>query len=164
MKRLYLVRHAHRAVTDRSLDNGLTDKGREQSLRIRDWFARSGLPPPKILLTSPRTRCRETLEPLALALGTRLIVDAGLEEQREDESAAGLGARVLKWLEAWLASDSEMTIACSHGDWIPLLVGICSGKRMEISKGAIVGLEFSSSGPSSDDPLEPLSIEVVQKP
>ncbi len=164
MRRLYLVRHAHRDVSDRAQDNGLTEKGREQALRVRDWFVRSGLPMPGEVLTSPRVRCRETLEPLALATGARLRVDPGLEEQRDGESPGALGTRVLEWLEAWVASEAEMTIACSHGDWIPLLVGICTGKRMEISKGAIVGLEFPGSASTSDDPLEPLSIEVIQKP
>ena len=164
MRRLYLVRHAHRDTADRILDNGLTEKGREQALRIRDWFIRSGLPIPKEILSSPKARCRETLEPLALGAGSKLRVDLGLDEQRENESTGALGNRVMSWLESWIASEAETTIVCSHGDWIPILVGLCTGKRLEISKGAIVGLEFPSRASSSDDPFEPLSVEVVQKP
>ena len=86
----------------------LTGKGWKQASRIA---AAPGDVCFDRLLASPATRCRQTLEPLADALG--LDVD---EESMLNEGAAGDMA-----LDALLAiTDLAPTVAgCSHGDVIP---------------------------------------------
>src|SRR5262245_33981006 len=68
-KTLILIRHGHRDNSRRELDNGLTEKGQSQAKNIRRFFAErfsgdeigKGL----WLVSSPKVRCMETLQPTA---------------------------------------------------------------------------------------------------
>jgi len=158
MKTLYLVRHAHRDVTDRSLDNGLSAKGRHQADEIAEWFIALKLPHSLRLFTSPKLRCRETLAPLAKAMTGRPGIIPALDEQHEDEAPTAFLERVRAWLEAWVASKDLAAIACSHGDWIPLAIALATGERVELSKGGIARLTFDSPSPQAS------SLQITQKP
>src|SRR5688500_2814869 len=111
MGRILLVRHAdaggRHAFDGPDAARPLTKKGRKQADRIAAALSDVRF---DRLLASPATRCRQTLEPLAEALG--LDVD---EEPMLNEGAAGDLA-----LDALLAiTDTAPTIAgCSHGDVI----------------------------------------------
>lgn len=62
-----LIRHAHRDTADRAQDNGLSKKGREQAKRLRKYFEER-FPEGEgdlVLVTSPKKRCVETIEPIA---------------------------------------------------------------------------------------------------
>ena len=112
MGRLIIVRHAY--TGSRSAFDGpdagrpLSKKGWKQAHRIATALGDVRF---DRLVASPATRCRQTLEPLADALG--LEVD---EESTLSEGAAGDLA-----LDALLSiTDTAPTIAgCSHGDVIP---------------------------------------------
>lgn len=165
MKRLYLVRHAHRDVAHRSLDNGLTEKGRRQAESIAIWLKKDlgqsseGRPRPTAL-TSPKQRCRETLEPFSQQMGMVVSVDQGLTEQGERESAGEFAGRVRAWLQKWLEGPMEVSIACSHGDWIPLAIGLLSGERVELKKGGVAVLDFDPVTGT----LEAEGLRLVQAP
>jgi 8-oxo-dGTP diphosphatase len=106
---LYLVRHAK--AGDRSAWRGddmhrpLTPKGRRQAelLAERLAFTVDGE-----LLSSPYLRCVETLEPLAVALGSRVRVD-----RRLTEGTGFVGALQV------LGEAPDNSVLCSHGDVIP---------------------------------------------
>ncbi|MGY1711046.1 NUDIX domain-containing protein [Geodermatophilus sp. SYSU D00758] len=121
---LLLVRHAH--AGSRSEWDGpdelrpLSTKGRRQA---RELAAALPLFGPRELLSAPRTRCRETLEPLAEALGLPVgeLPELGEEEFAADPQA-GL-AVVDRLLEP--RTDGGVTVVCSQGGAIPsVLVGL----------------------------------------
>jgi len=106
---LYLIRHAK--ACDRSDWDGddstrpLTGKGRRQAIAIAECLAplATGL-----LISSPSVRCVQTLEPLAIRLGTTAAID-----ERLAEGAGFEGALLL------LATVADGSVLCSHGDVIP---------------------------------------------
>lgn len=141
MKTLYVIRHCHRDLSDRSLDNGLSSKGWGQARQILDWFQSKNLPTPPELLSSPKLRCRETLLHLSNHYKVPVRLDPGLEEQRPQEDSSDFGRRVLRWFNAWDKTTQPITLICSHGDWIPLLIALATGQRKEVGKGSVILLE-----------------------
>lgn len=109
---IHVVRHAH--AGDRRAWRGpddlrpLTDLGWRQSARIADELAAAG----GSLLSSPFTRCMQTLEPLARATGTDVLPERLLAE--------GSAPEPLLHLIAGLPPGS---VLCSHGDVIENLIG-----------------------------------------
>jgi 8-oxo-dGTP diphosphatase len=114
--RLYVVRHAH--AGSRSSWDGpdatrpLSKKGRRQAARIAEQLAEAGI---TRLVSSPATRCVQTLEPLAERLG--LAVDA---DWRLLEGATGSDA--LKLAGELSTANGKAVAVCSHGDVIPELL------------------------------------------
>ncbi|MEW6019055.1 MAG: histidine phosphatase family protein [Pseudomonadota bacterium] len=83
MPRLYLIRHGKPAASwgGHDDDPGLDDTGRGQAEAARDILL--GLPPaqrPKLVVSSPLARCRETAEPTARALGVEVEIDPAVGE------------------------------------------------------------------------------------
>jgi len=74
------------------------------------------------VVSSPYTRCVQTVEPLAAALGLPVEIDDGLAE------GAGLAAQAL--LEA------DGVVACTHGDVIHDLTGrgASQGEIVELAR------------------------------
>jgi broad specificity phosphatase PhoE len=136
-KTLILVRHAHRDTGTPWADNGLTPKGREQAEAVRRWVEERFPGETPLLLSSPKKRCRQTLEPLAKKLGTPLVVDERLLEG--NHAAAGAEA-FLKW---WRDEAPALAAACSHGDWIPIFLGMAAGDALSLKKGACAELVLS---------------------
>ena len=149
MKTLYLIRHAHRDVSDRTLDNGLSLRGVAQAKKIEEWFTSKEISLPSELVSSPRRRCQETLTPLSERSGLPLKIDPGTEEQRENEDSAQFGRRVLNWFQAWKKSAEPVTLVCSHGDWIPLIISLACGQRLEIPKGSVTRITLQGLGISA---------------
>jgi phosphohistidine phosphatase SixA len=110
--RLYLVRHAHagtRSAWDGpDLDRPLTPKGRAQSAAIAAELAGAGI---SRLVSSPYTRCVETLVPLGEQLGLDVGTDGRLAE--------GAGGMAGLELAATLRKGGDAAVLCSHGDVIP---------------------------------------------
>jgi broad specificity phosphatase PhoE len=135
---LLLVRHAHRDVTDRLLDNGLSARGREQAKALKTHFdshyaSQGGWR----LFSSPRLRCRETVG----VLGKIEIVRA-LDEQG-DESHADFVTRI----DAFLSGIKDArTVACSHGDWIPIAVERLFQMKFDLRKGGIAEIVWDERG------------------
>lgn len=83
MPRLYLIRHGKPAASwgGHDDDPGLDDTGRGQAAAARDFLL--ALPEnerPRLVVSSPLARCRETAEPTAAALGVPVEIDPGVGE------------------------------------------------------------------------------------
>jgi 8-oxo-(d)GTP phosphatase len=135
-KRLILVRHAHRDKDQgREVDNGISPKGEKQVKRLTRYFVRRFPATQALILSSPKVRCLETLAPLAALCGTKVQEDPLLIEQGLKESQGSLETRVRRFASAWRQSEAEFTLACSHGDWIPLCLEELVGLTTELKKG-----------------------------
>ena len=119
-KTLVLIRHAHRDIEFDSADNSLSQKGQAQAIRLLDFYRdRFGLDKAGVtLLSSPKQRTRETLRPIAEALGREIRIEPLLDE--EGSGGARLDLRVEQFIEKWMSGPPGMTIACTHGDWLPI--------------------------------------------
>lgn len=117
-----LVRHA--SAGDRDDWDGddrlrpLDTRGREQAARLVELIRTFGV---RRVVSSPYTRCVETVEPLADALGLSIELDDRLAE------GAGGAARDL--------IEEDGVVCCTHGDVVGDLLG--SG----LKKGAAVILQ-----------------------
>jgi broad specificity phosphatase PhoE len=83
MTRLYLIRHGKPSATWGSHDDdpGLDETGQDQARAARDWLlSRPELERPRLVVSSPLRRCRETAMPTAEALGVDLEIDPAVGE------------------------------------------------------------------------------------
>ncbi|MBI2605727.1 MAG: histidine phosphatase family protein [Deltaproteobacteria bacterium] len=152
-KTLILVRHAHRDKNQGD-DNGLSERGQRQAERaaahvknrLEEDFSDASI----AVLSSPKRRCIETVAPLAQELKTQVETMNLLDE------GSRLEARVEEFVEWWIHEAPQVTIVCSHGDWIPCCVFRMTGARVDLKKGAIAEI----TGP----PAAPLLFGLVQKP
>ncbi len=148
LQRLVLIRHAHRETLDRSADNGLSPKGKDQAKRLSEFFRkrfmeqRSWSPSDWVLLSSPKRRCIETLKPWESQFNIGVQIKPELDEKLEEEDAEAFVERVRDALNFLAAmSASKNVIICSHGDWIPTAANILTGSDLELKKGAWLELE-----------------------
>lgn len=76
MSRIYLIRHGKPASTwgGHDADPGLDAAGQAQALAARDWLLAQP-EPPRLVVSSPLRRCRETAQPTAEALLLAVDVD-----------------------------------------------------------------------------------------
>jgi len=147
-KTLILIRHAHRDTSQRELDNGLDDKGREQAKGIRRFFIdrfqtedfRRGL----WFVSSPKRRCLETLLPTARGLDRPIDAHPDLDEQSTRESTAAFAARIERFLQEWRQAKPDITVLCSHGDWLPRACELLLRHTPDFKKGSWLELECES--------------------
>lgn len=155
-----LVRHAEahrrrewRASTDR--ERPLDPRGHAQARAIADALAGR---PVAALYSSPFVRCRQTLEPLAAAIGLPVADEEALAEATSVPvtdrgeawvAAAWLGGRAARFLDrAACAHAGARVVACSHGDVIPAVLAVLAGRDgldlsdVHLPKGAWYTLEF----------------------
>ena len=113
---LLLLRHAtagHRkAGVDAAEDQlrPLDERGRRQADALPVLYSGLGI---ERVLTSPYVRCRQSVEPLAQALG--------LPVEEREELAEGLGEAELWALIAELGATTA--VLCTHGDVLRMLLG-----------------------------------------
>jgi broad specificity phosphatase PhoE len=131
---LYLLRHA--AAGDRGKWEGidairpLNKKGRRQSAALAESLRNSGI---EKIYTSPYTRCVQTVEPLADAIGAKVIEHDALAEGPDIDAAYGLVDELV----------GQNAVLCSHGDVIPAVMnrmmwaGLTLESRFYCSKGSI---------------------------
>jgi phosphohistidine phosphatase SixA len=128
-KILILVRHAHRDKDEgRELDNGLSERGRRQARALTKFFAKAYPEANPVFLSSPKKRCRETL----LKVESDPLLDEG----------SNLEGRVAKFTAWWKTQGPQFTVACSHGDWLPVCIEALSGARVELKKGALAEIHL----------------------
>ncbi|WP_293907289.1 histidine phosphatase family protein [Phenylobacterium sp.] len=83
MARLYLIRHGRPSATwgGHDDDPGLDEAGDLQARAARDWLlSRPADERPRLVVSSPLRRCRETAQPTAEALGVTAEIDAAVGE------------------------------------------------------------------------------------
>ena len=125
---LFLVRHAKAGKRSKWLEDSANDddrkrpldnKGIAQAVALADRLA--DFAPPQ-LLSSPYTRCIQTLEPLGATLAISVTVDERLAEDNPFEP-------ILELLE----SCPDNTVLCSHGDMIPMVVDALARRGMVVT-------------------------------
>jgi 8-oxo-dGTP diphosphatase len=152
--RLLLVRHGR--AGDRAAWDGpdelrpLDQKGQGQAQRLADVLPSFA---PTAILTAERTRCRQTVEPLAerLGLDVEALPELG-EEEFADDPEAGLAA-----VDRLLAAP-EVTVVCSQGGAIPSVLmalgvrpeGLTGGLWPPCAKGCVWALGGRPGGLSAD--------------
>ena len=131
---LFLLRHA--TAGDRSKWEGvdalrpLTKKGRRQSEALAESLGDAGI---EKIYTSPYTRCVQTVEPLADAIGAKVIEHDALAEGPDIDAAYALADEMVGY----------NAVLCSHGDVIPAVInrmmwaGLTLESRFYCSKGSI---------------------------
>ena len=121
---LFLVRHAkageRRGWNGDDRERPLSKRGHKQAKGLIRAFAGE---PIDRLLTSPYSRCVQTLEPIAKNRGLAIEERAELEEHIPIGSAVDLVKS--------LAGTSA--VLCSHGDVIPGLIGILKEEGLEVN-------------------------------
>ncbi len=130
---LYLLRHA--AAGDRSKWEGvdavrpITKKGRRQSAAIARYLREAGI---ERIYSSPYTRCVQTVEPLAEAIGAKVREHDALAEGPDIDGAYELCDELV----------GHNAVLCTHGDVIPAVVnrmmwaGLTLESRFYCSKGS----------------------------
>ncbi len=117
----------------------LDDAGRSQAAAAAAVLPVYG---PGPVWSAPPLRCRQTVEPLAVRLGTEIQIDSDLAQ----DCAAALPDRLLR-----LASERASTVACSQGGAIPYaLTALAEASGLTLSaptaarKGSLWALSFSA--------------------
>jgi 8-oxo-dGTP diphosphatase len=119
---LYLVRHAKAGSrsgwvgSDQS--RPLSKSGREQAEGLKRVLAER---PVRRILSSPYTRCLETVQPLAKKLGVPV----------ESIPALGEGGSTREVVEL-LASLPDDSVLCSHGDVVPAVIDALQARGMAL--------------------------------
>lgn len=131
---LFLLRHA--AAGNRGKWEGidairpLSKKGRRQSAALAKSLQHSGI---EKIYTSPYTRCVETVEPLAEAIGAKVVEHDALAEGPDIDAAYALTDELVGY----------NAVLCSHGDVIPAVInrmmwaGLNLESRFYCSKASI---------------------------
>lgn len=155
---IHLVRHAKAQRRDRwwgkrDRERPLTKTGLAQSKALAVEF---GAQPITRILTSPFTRCVQTVEPLADRLGMDIELAEVLGEAPSVPlvdggdtwvASAWLGGRALALLDQAVA-DGGQIVMCSHGDVVPSLMAALAGRDgleigdVHLKKGARFDLTF----------------------
>lgn len=134
---LYMVRHAHagqRSNDGRDIYRPLSPDGQDRATELVEIF--DGKPIDR-LLSSPATRCAQTLGPLGAARGMEVEECQDLWE----------GSSIADAIAAMEIDDADSVVACSHGDIIPAMIDTLGGRGVTISGrgcelGSIWILEF----------------------
>lgn len=152
---IFLVRHA--AAGDRAKWKGpdeerpLTKKGKRQAGTIAASLAGAGI---ERILSSPHTRCVETVEPLAKLTGAAVETSPHLAEEPDLDAAYAL-------VDGLVGSNA---VVCSHGDVIPALInrmmwaGLTLSSRFYCSKGSIWQVEVEAGRFTSAHYLPPTDV------
>lgn len=137
MRQIFLVRHAHRETDDgRMKDNGLSEKGKDQAKAVAKFVLEASKGEDFLLLSSPKKRCIETLEPLGKKLGRDVNVEINLDE------GGNLEKKVQDFFNDWKKTESECTVICSHGDWLPVAIEQILRVFVDFKKGAVCELRY----------------------
>lgn len=139
---LIILRHAHRNKDlGAEADNGLSAKGRKQSRALARYFKKRFKRARVTLLSSPRNRCQETLEPIAKLSRAKIRLVDCLNQSDDSEQ---LRRRVADF-EKLVSRDSgqKLIVACSHGDWIPAFLRKATGASITLEKGGWAELAWA---------------------
>lgn len=174
MTTIELVRHAKAESRDRwwgkpDRERPLTEDGWEQSRLLAHQILADG--PLAGLYSSPFTRCTQTLAPLAQKTGLPIIPEDVLGEATRLPvldggdawvASAWLGGRAIALVNRVVAQHrDERVVLCSHGDVIPALLAVLTGRDalhlsdVRLRKGARVSLRFEGTRCASASRVPP---------
>jgi broad specificity phosphatase PhoE len=143
-KSLVLIRHGQRDMDIDDRDNGLNVRGLEQARALANFF-RARFPDGRdgvAVRSSPRRRCVETAAPLAAAAGAEARVDPNLDEQQRGETSAVFERRVQDFLRDAARDPARLTIAFSHGDWLPRAIHVLTGHQPDLPNACWYEVEW----------------------
>lgn len=116
---VYIFRHAHKSSSP--WDNPpLSSNGFEQAVGLVEDIDSERLPPPTMLLCSPKLRAVQSFQTLSQAHGLELKIHSALDERQSHESANNFKQRVSDFLNELNRADwqKEAIFICTHLDWI----------------------------------------------
>lgn len=142
-KRLIIIRHAHRDNTDHAKDNGLSDKGHDQVKKLVKFVEKQLEGTIPQFFSSPKKRCMETLAPIAKAFGAKVDIDERLVEHGPAETSANYHARIDEFLDFFKHECADVTVICSHGDWIPVAVHQLTNAKVGLKKAGYIEMEYA---------------------
>ncbi len=138
-KTLIIIRHAHRSKEPgREIDNGLSEKGQLQSLRVYKYFQEQFSDADPVIASSPKKRCIETMLPFVNKDQSKIKTLTCLDE------GDPLELKIDQFIQWWNDVRSELTIICSHGDWIPLCIEHLINERIKLKKGGYARFQSNS--------------------
>jgi phosphohistidine phosphatase SixA len=148
-KTLIIIRHAHRnKPKGREADNGLSAKGKKQARALSKFYTKLFKSEKARIYSSPKTRCIETVEPLAKKLKIEVEILDSLNEALNPKNAEReLSEKARSFHLLWCESKNPLTVICSHGDWIPVYVKQCTGAEIDLDKGGWVQIEMIDDQP-----------------
>ncbi|GAA1813183.1 NUDIX domain-containing protein [Planosporangium flavigriseum] len=151
-----LLRHAYAGEREEwegdDDDRPLDDGGRATARALAPLLAVYG---PTRIISAGRSRCVQTVEPLAAMTGLPIEVDDRFDESADAKSAAGLIRE--------LAASDGVIVVCSQGGLIPGVVGTISGRdpgsyRTPKGSGWVLGFAGTEFVAADRFDLEPLSM------
>lgn len=123
---LYLIRHAHagsrRSWDVNDIERPLSARGDTQAAYLVELLGKRKV---TRVLSSPATRCVQTVAPIAEHFGLVVDIDPLLHEGVDAGKAA-------MHLVAEASTVKGDVVACSHGDVIPRAMGLLVGDGMDI--------------------------------
>ncbi len=142
---VYLIRHAHagsRGPGHHDIYRPLSEKGARRATALVELLADV---PFASILSSPATRCVQTVEPLAAARGMEIVESEDLWEDADVTD-------VLELIERAAAEgsvDSNVAVS-SHGNLIPIIVEVLAARGVPIKgrgceKGSVWLLEHDGA-------------------
>ncbi len=150
IKRLYLIRHAHRDTLNRIDDNGLSEKGKIQADILRKYFKKicEDVNGSLRFISSPKLRCLETLSPLASEFNFVIEIDERLDEGSFEEDSIAFVKRIAQFMNeiSQNPNHNSLVFLCSHGDWIPEAMRAISGAEIDLEKAGFIELEYKKEG------------------
>jgi 8-oxo-dGTP diphosphatase len=114
----------------------LDETGRRQAEQLAELLACFA---PDRIISADRTRCIQTVEPLAQRLGLEIKVDPVFSDESYERSPSGTQTALLS-----LAKPGRVSVVCSQGTTIPSLIEVLGtgGTSPETRKGAAWALSF----------------------
>ena len=134
---LYVVRHANAGRrsnwTGDDRTRPLSDRGELQAKGIAAVIDQRRAPgsAPRIL-ASPAVRCLQTMQPLAAQVGSEVVEDVRLFEGAGPDEIASLLDEV-----TGTSDGDDVTVICSHGDVIPVLLHLLVEVGMEPERNLV---------------------------
>ncbi|HSS34890.1 MAG TPA: histidine phosphatase family protein [Patescibacteria group bacterium] len=135
---LHFLRHAHAGDPLKwhgdDAERPLSGKGRDQADRLARMLEAIGFETDAIL-TSPKLRAQQTAEPVALRLGTRMVVD--------DRLAGPVTLAALERILADAGGPSKPVIVGHDPDFSELVALLVGASELPMRKGAFARVDLA---------------------
>lgn len=130
-QRLILFRHAWRL----SMSDSLRPEANEQISRRAEYFKALLENSSVHFMSSPKSRCKESIQPICRALGSDFELNSDLEERRPSEDFRSFVSRVHLSLAHCIESvKADFLFLCSHSDWLYEAILYLSDLRISLSE------------------------------